>query len=430
MIEILEALFLVLTGIMLVYLVRHFFFTLAVLRIANANNVNVTSAAQSASKYEPFVSVLIPARDEERVIGRLLQRMVELTYPKEKMQIIVIDDSSSDATWRIAQSYVDKYSYITVLHRDGLTGGRGKSAAMNYGFRHCKGEIILCFDADYYPQAGIVEMLTRVFVNPKVAAVQGRVVVLNEPQNIVTRLVALERIGGYRVDQEARNILGLIAQFGGTVGGFRRDVLKLLGGWDESVLAEDTDLTFRVCLEGFNVRYVGNAECYEEAVDSWKAYRVQRYRWALGHMDCFFRHYKQVLFSRKLRFREKVDGLLLLGIYFMPIIALLAFLLGIPLILLKTSWLTEVLWFSVLPISFYSFVGNFAPFFEVGIGAYLDGRSRMLWLIPLLIFTFFYNMPIYVKAFLDLLASKIRRKKHFNWTKTKHSGNGNRYIEN
>jgi cellulose synthase/poly-beta-1,6-N-acetylglucosamine synthase-like glycosyltransferase len=165
-------------------------------------------------------------------------------------------------------------------------------------------------------------------------------------------------------------------------------------------------------------------------VDSWKAYRVQRYRWALGHMDCFFRHSKQVLFSRKLRLREKVDGLLLLGVYFMPLIALLAFLLGIPLILLQTSWLIDVLWLSVLPISFYSFVGNFAPFFEVGIGAYLDGRSRMLWLIPLLIFTFVYNMPIYVKAFLDLLVSKIRRERHFIWTKTRHSGNGNRYIEN
>jgi cellulose synthase/poly-beta-1,6-N-acetylglucosamine synthase-like glycosyltransferase len=198
------------------------------------------------------------------------------------------------------------------LHRDEKTGGRGKSAAMNYGFHHSNGEIILCFDADYYPQIDIVEKLTREFADPKVGAVQGRVVVLNEPQNIVTRLVALERIGGYRVDQEARDNLGLIAQFGGTVGGFRRSDLELLGGWDESVLAEDTDLTFRVYLAGFKVRYIGGAECYEEAVDSWNAYRTQRYRWAVGHMDCFFRHSWKVLFSRNMRLKEKVDGLLLL----------------------------------------------------------------------------------------------------------------------
>ena len=429
MIEILEVLFLLLTGVMLVYLVRHYVFTLTVLRLAQTTTGNVNSAASSTPEYEPSVSVLIPARDEERVIGRLLQRMAESTYPKEKMQVIVIDDASSDGTGRIAQAYSDKYSNITVLHRDEKNGGRGKSAAMNYGFQHSNGEIVLCFDADYYPQADIVEKLTREFADPKVGAVQGRVVVLNEPQNIITRLVALERIGGYRVDQEARDNLGLIAQFGGTVGGFRHSILELLGGWDESILAEDTDLTFRVYLAGYKVRYVGGAECYEEAVDTWKAYRTQRYRWTLGHMDCFFRHSGKVLLSRNLRLKEKVDGLLLLGVYFMPLIALLAFFVGITLIFLQTSWLVSVLWFSV-PVSFYSFVGNFAPFFEVGIGAYLDGRTRTLWLIPLLIFTFVYNMPICMKAFLNLSVSKIRRKRHFVWTKTRHSGNGNRYIAN
>ena len=98
MIEILEALFLLLTGVMLVYLVRHYVFTLTVLRMAQTTPGNVNSAASSTPEYEPSVSVLIPARDEERVIGRLLQRMVESTYPKEKMQVIVIDDASSDGT--------------------------------------------------------------------------------------------------------------------------------------------------------------------------------------------------------------------------------------------------------------------------------------------------------------------------------------------
>ena len=168
------------------------------------------------------------------------------------------------------------------------------------------------------------------FVDPKVGAVQGRVVVLNEPQNIVTRLVALERIGGYRVDQEARDILGLITQFGGTVGGFRRSILKSLGGWDESVLAEDTDLTFRVYLAGYKIRYGVDAECYEEAVDNWKSYWRQRYRWAKGHMQCFFKHSWNVLTSKKLTWKEKIDGLMLLSIYFMPILVLLSLFIGLP----------------------------------------------------------------------------------------------------
>jgi len=421
--EALEVVFLFITTLMMAYLIRHYIFTLTVLRRAKKAKVNVIVD----EKYEPTVSILIPARNEEKVIGRLLQRIAELTYPHEKLQVIVIDDASSDSTGRIADEYSSKYAFIEVLHRENGNGGKGKAPAMNAGFKRATGEIVLCFDADYYPQKDIVEKLAKEFADPNVGAVQGRVVVLNEPQNIVTRLVALERIGGYRVDQEARDDLGLIAQFGGTVGGFKSSVLASLHGWDESILAEDTDLTFRVYLAGYKVRYVIDAECYEEAVDNWKAYRQQRYRWARGHMQCCFKHCLKVLKSTKLRVKEKIDGLLLLNVYFMPLVVLLSFIIGIPLIFFESSKLVGALWFSV-PISFYSFVGNFAPFFEVGIGAYLDGRTRIHWLIPLLIFTFFYNIPICTKAFLDLLVSKILRKDHNVWVKTSHLGNGNRYI--
>jgi cellulose synthase/poly-beta-1,6-N-acetylglucosamine synthase-like glycosyltransferase len=287
---------------------------------------------------------------------------------------------------------------------------------------------VLCFDADYYPQKDIVEKLVSVFADPTVGAVQGRVIVLNEPYNVVTRLVALERIGGYRVDQQARESLGLIPQFGGTVGGVRKSLLDRFGGWDETSLAEDTDLTFRTCLAGYTVRYVNDAECYEEAVESWAAYRKQRYRWAKGHMQCAFKYSFKVLTSRKLNFRRKLDGLLLLGVYFMPVLALLSFVSCAVLMMFQSSpWWFGMLW-AMVPISLYSFVGNFAPFFEVGIGAYLDGRTRAQWLISLLIFTFLYNIFICTKAFVDLLVSRISGHNCSFWTKTAHSGNGNSYI--
>lgn len=318
MIEILEGFFLFLTSFMMVYMVRHYIFTLAVVRQAKKGKITPKFAKVGNA---PPVTVLVPARNEDRVVGRLLQRMTELSYPKDKLQIIVVNDGSSDRTGTIAEEYSKRFKFVEVVHRSQKDGGTGKTSAMNVGFKQSNGDIILCFDADYYPQIDIVEKLTAPFANPKVGAVQGRVVVLNEPQNIVTRLVALERIGGYRVDQEARGSLGLIAQFGGTVGGFRRSLLENLGGWDETILAEDTDLTFRVYLAGYKVAYVGNAECYEEAVDNWKAYWNQRYRWARGHMQCCFRHFGKVLKSSRLRLREKIDGLLLLNVYFMPLIA-------------------------------------------------------------------------------------------------------------
>jgi cellulose synthase/poly-beta-1,6-N-acetylglucosamine synthase-like glycosyltransferase len=373
------------------------------------------------------VSILIPAFNEEKVIDRLLQRIATFTYPKDKLQVIVIDDSSSDKTGEIADNYKNKYSFIEVVHRSAREGRRGKASAMNQGFKFAKGEIILCFDADYCPQKNIVEKLTQPFIDPMVGAVQGRVVVLNEPQNLVTRLVALERIGGYRVDQEARDKLNLITQFGGTVGGFRRSVLEELAGWDESTLAEDTDLTFRIYLAGYKIRYCVSAECYEEAVDSWKSYRLQRYRWAKGHMQCFFKHFGGVLKSKKIDRKEKIDGLLLLGVYFMPILVLLSILVGIPLVF-QGSLIIQVGWIAI-PISLYCFVGNFAPFFEVGAGLYLDGRTRTQWLIPLLMFTFLFNIPICLKAFFSVIFSKITGKNRNVWVKTAHSGNGNCYLE-
>jgi len=405
------------------YLIRHYIFTLTALY----HQERPPHHTPHDMVYQPKVSVLIPARNEENVIGRILHRMTELTYPKEKLEVIVIDDASTDQTGEIAEDFAKKHEYIRVAHRKPEDGGKGKPAALNHGLKHAIGEIIYCFDADYYPQRDILEKLTIYFADPKVGAVQGRVTVLNEPNTLVTRLVALERIGGYRVDQLARDNLGLIPQFGGTVGGFRRSLIEFLGGWDANMLAEDTDLTFKTYLAGYKVRYVNEAECYEEAVENWRSYWRQRCRWAKGHMQCAFRHLWPLIKSKNLRLREKTDGFLLLNVYFVPILVGLAWILGATLCLVhSSSWITS-LWVSI-PIFVYSSVGNFAPFFEVGIGAYLDERVRIYWLIPLLFLTFLFNMLICTKALIDLCLSKITGKKQQPWAKTLHNGRGNRCL--
>ncbi|MEM3616444.1 MAG: glycosyltransferase family 2 protein [Candidatus Bathyarchaeia archaeon] len=427
--EILEALLILSTALMAAYLVRHYIFTFTVAKKSKKNEGSFVAAETAGSSYQPKVSILIPARNEERVIGRILQRMTELTYPKDKLQVIVIDDASKDKTGIVAEQYSRLHPYMLVVRRNKEEGGRGKASALNAGMKWADGEIILCFDADYYPQKDIVEKLVKEFKDQKVGAVQGRVVVLNEPQNIVTRLVALERVGGYRIDQEARDRLGLITQFGGTVGGFRRTLLESLGGWDENILAEDTDLTFRVYLAGYKVKYVGDAECYEEAVENWRAYWRQRYRWAKGHMQCAFKHWLKILKSKKLGLKEKIDGLLLLNVYFLPVIVLFSWIVGVSLTFLNFSHNFSSFW-TTSSIALYSSIGNFAPFYEIGVGAHLDGRKRAQWLIPLLLLTLLYNIPICTKALIDILVSKIMRKNNNHWVKTEHSGNGNCYIAN
>jgi cellulose synthase/poly-beta-1,6-N-acetylglucosamine synthase-like glycosyltransferase len=416
-ITLLQVFFTFVSILILAYLIRHYIFTFTVLRSANRSKTQQNPPAKAL--FEPTVSILIPAHNEEHVIGKLIQQMTMLTYPKNKLEIIVIDDASKDATGQIADLCSKKTPNIKVLHRTPKNGGKGKAAALNEALKNVKGEIILCFDADYLPQKTIIEKLVQPFSDPQVGAVQGRPVVLNEPNNILTRIIALERISGFRIDQEARDQLGLIPQFGGTVGGFRKSIIEKLGGFDESMLTEDTDLTFSIILAGFEICYVGDAECYEEAVVTWKAYWRQRHRWARGHMQVCFKHFLNVLKSDKLNLKEKVDGLLILCIYFLPILSLFSLLLAVPMIIYSPH-VAAVLWV-IIPVSLFSFVGNFAPFFEVGIGAYLDGRKRLQWIEPILILVFLYNMIICTKALIDVLIGMVRGNQG-DWAKTEHLG--------
>jgi cellulose synthase/poly-beta-1,6-N-acetylglucosamine synthase-like glycosyltransferase len=398
-------------------MVRHYIFSLTAL---NSEGVQPQYALHGLS-YRPSVSILIPARNEEAVVGRLLHRITQLTYPKDRLEVVVIDDASTDSTGKIADEFAKAHSFVKVIHRSTNIGGKGKACALNDALRHTNGEIVLLFDADYHPQVDIVEKLAGYFVDPEVSVVQGRIVVLNEPKTLTSRLVALERIGGYGVDQLARDRRGLITQCGGTVCGIRRSLLDHLDGWDEKMLTEDTDLTFLAYEAGFKIRYASEAECYEEAVDTWRAYWRQRHRWAKGHMQCFWKHFLPFMKSRNLGLWEKIDGLLVLGMYFVPILVGLSWLLGaIVFFVYPVDWFSAI--WTVIPLFAYSSAGNFASFFEVGVGIYLDRRVRASWIIPVLLLAFTVSMFICSKALVDLAVSRITGRKENDWAKTVHSG--------
>ena len=399
------------------YLARHYIFSLTAL----SNGRGQPNYTLHGLNHRPTVTILIPARNEEAVVGRLLHRITQFTYPKDKLEVILIDDASTDSTGEIADEFAKSYSFIKVVHRSPDIGGKGKSSALNDGVRHANGEMVLLFGADYIPQVDIVEKLAGYFVDPEVGVVQGRIAVLNEPRTLVSRLVALERIGGYGVDQLARDRLGLITQCGGTVCGIRRSLLEHLGGWDEKMLTEDTDLTFQAYEAGYKIRYANEAECYEEAVESWRSYWRQRHRWAKGHMQCFSKHLVPFTRSGNLGFWERVDGLLVLGMYFVPILVGLSWVFGAVIFFMSpVDWFSAI--WTMIPLFAYSSAGNFASFFEVGAGIYLDRRVRTSWIIPVLLLAFAVNMLICSKALFDLVISKITRRKAHEWAKTVHTG--------
>lgn len=406
---ILKAYLLFTIGCMAVYTVRHFIFTLNRL------------FGEQRSYYQDIidsdlhtVSVLIPMHNEEKVAANILDYLLKADYSTDKLEIIPINDFSEDRTKEIINGYAAKYSYIKPLHRD--KGDRGKPAALNEAMKIATGEIIIVFDADYLPPRGIIKNIAVCFNDPEVGATMGRVIPINTHSNILTRLLDLERTGGYQVDQQARYNLKLIPQYGGTVGGFRRSVVIDLGGFNPKVLAEDTEMTYRLAVNGWKVLYANRAECYEEVPETWAARANQIRRWSRGHNCVMFKYLLRLLKSSCITFREKLDGILLLLVYFVPVILLLGICASLALFFLGEMEIFAGLFFLVF-IGAYNTFGNFAPFYQVGTACLLDGVPRRSLILPFLIFSFFFNMWCIFRGFLDAIVDVITTRKT-NWHKT------------
>jgi len=407
----LESTALVLLIVFLIYTIRHFVFVFSSIS-------NKVEDVDFDPNYSPFVSILIPCHNEEAVIGGTLRGLLAQDYPKNKLEIIVINDASIDATGVICDEISKNTPQVKVVHRS--KGGNGKSAALNSVLRSIMGEIVLCFDADYVPcSSDLIRRLIRHFKDPKVGAVQGNVVVFNKNENIITRMVYLERVGGYEIELRARGLLNIPAQYGGTVGGFRRNVLEEIGFWSTIGLAsltEDTESTFKAILKGYKIKYDVTAECYEEAVSSIKRYYHQRKRWATGHQACFFKYWKIVLKS-KMPIATKIDSIIVLGFYFVPLFSFLALILTAvnqfePIRIMQNT----LVWWGIL-LWMFGTVGNLAPVTSILTGLWLKKDFKSCIFVIFLPFMYLVNVIISINALYINLT-----KKEFVWVKTKKEG--------
>ena len=261
----------------------------------------------------PTVTVLVAAHNEEKVVSHILTALMEVSYPEDKLLMIPVNDRSTDRTREIIDSFVEAHpGRIRPFHRTGGKGG--KAAALKDAMELVETEVILIFDADYIPGSGLIKQLVAPFFDPEVGGVMGRVVPLNVGTNLLTRLLDLERAGGYQVDQQARMNLRLVPQHGGTVAGVRLSALREIGGWNDNSLTEDTDLTYRLLLAGWKTVYQNRSECYEEVPETWPVRIKQIMRWAKGHNQALATYGFRLLFGKHLAtWRERVDGFLLLG---------------------------------------------------------------------------------------------------------------------
>ena len=412
---ILKLYFLITVVVMLAYAVRHTIFTYS--RFYQPQKLYCQDVLSSQL---PFVSVLIPMHNEELVAHGVLDALLQCEYPldeygKRKFEIIPINDFSEDKTKEIIENYAAKYECIHPIHR--YEGSRGKPAALNEAMNSAHGDIIIVFDADYIPAKGLLRELAVGFLSPDVGAVMGRVIPVNTEKNILTRLLDLERSGGYQVDQQARYNLDLLPQYGGTVGGFRKALLLKDGGFRVDILAEDTELTYRLACQGWKIVYANSAECYEEAPETWDIRAKQIRRWARGHNEVMFRYVGRLLGSKYLRPAQKIDGFMLLTIYLMPVVLLFGLLDSLGLFFLGEMDIIDG-WWVLLFIGAYNTFGNFAPFFEIGTASILDSSRQRMFLLPYLSFNFYFYLWFIVQGFWEALIDVVTKRKA-SWQKTR-----------
>lgn len=233
----------------------------------------------------PKVSILIPAHNEEVVIEDTIKSMIQLNYPKDKLEVIVINDNSSDLTGAIIDSYSKRYPFIKAVHTKPPNAGKGKSGALNQGLKHSTGEIIAVYDADNTPEPNAILYLVLGLCNDKNAgAIVGKFRVVNANQNILTRLINIETLTFQWLAQAGRWFWFKMTTIPGTNFAIRRTILEELGGWDEKALSEDTELSIRVYNLGYYIRFFPSAITWEQEPENLKVWWKQRTRWARGNL--------------------------------------------------------------------------------------------------------------------------------------------------
>ena len=402
---------LLLLVLLTVYAVRHYIFSLN--RLFGAQRHPYASVV---SADWPRVTIFVAAHNEEAVIADCLRNLMAVDYPRDRMVVMPVNDRSSDRTREIIDEVILAFpGRIQPFHR---TGGKpGKAAALKDATALVDTDFIIVFDADYLPSRGLIRRLMAPFVDPEVGAVMGRVVPNNVGANLLTRLLDLERSGGYQVDQQARMNLGLVPQYGGTVGGIRLAALQAVGGWHDDVLAEDTDLTFRLLLGGWQTVYHNRAECYEEVPQSWAVRVRQIKRWAKGHNQAMVRHSLPLLRNASVPWAIRIDGLLLLGVYFMSPILILGWVLSL---LLYFTVTIDVATPALLAIAFmgHSALGNFAAFFEIAAATHLDRSRQRVRLIAFNWLGFIVSAVAIARAVLEQALLDRLPGRGFHWDKT------------
>lgn len=236
----------------------------------------------------PFLTIQLPIFNEQFVIDRLIDAVCRLEYPRDRFEIQVLDDST-DETTGVAREIVERYARgfagmapqpIVYLHRSNRHGY--KAGALDKGLDVARGEFVAIFDADFVPPPQWAMQVIHHFAEPEIGMVQTRWTHLNRNYSFLTQVEAILLDGHFVLEHGGRSRAGVFFNFNGTAGMWRRETISTAGGWQHDTLTEDTDLSYRAQLVGWQFKYLQDVECPAELPIEMTAFKTQQARWAKG----------------------------------------------------------------------------------------------------------------------------------------------------
>ena len=363
----------------------------------------------------PQVTVQLPLFNEVYVVERLISAVAALDYPRERLEIQVLDDST-DETEELARAVVERYRQegfrICYIHREDRSGF--KAGALENGLKTAKGELVAIFDADFVPKADFLRKLIDYFTDPLLACAQMRWSHINGSYNLLTRLQTIMLDGHFVVEQTVRNRTGGFFNFNGTAGMWRRRAIELSGGWQHDTLTEDTDLSFRAQLMGWRFVYLLDEDAPAEVPVEINAFKAQQRRWAKGVMQVGIKLYPRI-WRAPLPLRVKLEMFFrLTGNISYPLMIVASFL-QFPLLLVRYNQGFYHLMLLDVPLLFFS---SFSVVLFYGSAVwYLEHqRARRLLHLPLVmaigIGLAFSNARAVLEAMLGIKTEFVRTPKY------------------
>ncbi|MDR3610397.1 MAG: glycosyltransferase family 2 protein [Ignavibacteriaceae bacterium] len=342
---------------------------------------NVKHKQNPESKPNAMVTIQLPLYNELYVVERLIETVCEIDYPKELLEIQVLDDST-DETVNISAAMVAKKKAegFDICHiRRGSREGY-KAGALKEGLRVAKGEFVAIFDADFIPQKEFLKKTLSFFSDDKVGMVQTRWEHLNGDYSMLTKAQALALDGHFVIEQTVRNKAGFFINFNGTGGVWRKSCIVDAGNWHADTLAEDLDLSYRAQLNGWRFVYLKDFTSPAELPNEISALKTQQFRWTKGHIETA-KKILPLVWKSSVPFRVKMQATVHLTSNLVFPFILLAAILNVPLIFIKNSGSHEA-YFAVMSIFVLAFVSSFMFYLYSQRDIRTDWRKKIV-LFPL-----------------------------------------------